>query len=126
MDYPRRVVGGTLTGYHGDTPGATLKVVELDRATRTKRALLGIAAWWAAAASAVFIPVAHFALVPGFLGFGVYSAVRRLRTASVTLGVHGTCPDCDTEQDFEVSERWTEREALACGTCRRSLRFRSD
>lgn len=126
MEYARRAARGTLTGYHGSTPGATVEIVDLDRATRRKRATLGLGAWWATAAAAAFIPVAHFVLVPGFLGFGIYSALRRLRTASVTLRVHGTCPDCHTEQDFDVAERWTDGDGLACGTCRRSLRFRPE
>ena len=70
----------------------------------------------------MFIPVAHFLLVPGFFLFGVHVFLSRMRTADVTTSIRGTCPDCATEQDFEMGGPWGLPRSLACAECGRTLR----
>lgn len=122
MQYAREERRFRLQGYSGRTTEATVLLVTFDRGQRRRRAWLGLSTWWAVGAAAAFIPVAHFVLVPGFVGFGIYSFVQRNRTALVPLSAHGVCPDCDDEQQFDPPARWGDRVSLTCGSCNRSLR----
>lgn len=121
--YVREELRGTLRGYGPRTTEATVQLMRFDRGARLRRAGLGLVTWWTAALASVFIPVAHFVLVPGFLGFGVYSGVRRARSPVVPLEITGTCPDCDTDQAFDVPSRWSDPLDLACSSCRRRLQL---
>ena len=110
-----------VTGYGGGRTTATVTLESFDRPPRVRRALQGIATWWAAALGSVFIPVAHFVLVPSLALFGVYTFFERLGAAQVVVAAHGVCPDCGKEQTLDVSGRWTVPRDIACRYCQRSL-----
>jgi hypothetical protein len=61
---------------------------------RTRRALKAWGACWAAAVPAVFIPIAHFILVPGLLLGGIVGGFFLSRQSDVVLGGKGECPSC--------------------------------
>lgn len=114
---PRRL---TLSGYHGTPTPATLVVATFDRRARLRRAFKALAGFWGAMVVSVFIPVAHFVLVPSFFIIGIWQLFRRLKTAELVRGAHGRCPDCGTEQDFELgSARFPQ--SVTCGSCHRGL-----
>ena len=69
----------------------------------------------------LFIPVAHFILVPTFVGAGIAVAVVRAREDTRLLRVHGVCPRCATAQDFEGGGRFTRTRTLDCPTCHTNL-----
>ena len=92
-----------------------------DRTARWRRAARGLAKWWLVALVTVFIPVAHFVLVPGFGLFGLYVFFRRFRESVVPTSVTGICPDCQTEQQFEVDGQWVLPKTLTCRNCHRGL-----
>lgn len=123
ITYAREERQATLRGYGERTTDATVRLVRFDRRARLRRAGLGLATWWTVAVAGAFIPVAHLVLVPGFLGFGVYSFVRRARSPVVPLSITGVCPDCDAEQEFDPPGRWVEPLRLACGQCGRALQL---
>jgi hypothetical protein len=109
-----------LTGYHGPPTPAALLVASFDGRQRVRRAITGLGACWGAMVVSVFIPVAHFVLVPSWFVAGIWVFFRRLRTAQRVRGVHGRCPDCGTEQDFELgSTRFPQ--SVTCGSCHRGL-----
>jgi hypothetical protein len=112
-----------LTGYSGEERDALLRIRSFDRAERVRRATGGLAISWAVAFGCVFIPVAHFVLVPGFVIYGVFTFVQRLRTATVVVSAHGTCPDCGAEQDLDLFGPWRAGRDLSCRECHRSLRL---
>jgi len=58
---------------------------------RAAKSLLGI---WLVAALCVFIPIAHFILVPGFLIAGVVAASRKLKLTEEGREASGECPAC--------------------------------
>src|SRR5438128_11625865 len=62
-----RVQPFSLSGYHGRPTRGTVTIREFNRQQRTRRALAGLGRWWGVALLSVFIPVAHFILVPSFL-----------------------------------------------------------
>lgn len=121
---PRTIEGRcVLTGYSGEERDAHLRILSFDRGERVRRAVAGLVMWWALALGCVFIPVAHFVLVPGFLLYGVPAFVGRLKTDPVVVEAHGTCPDCGAEQDLDLLGPWREDRDLSCRECHRSLRI---
>ncbi len=111
-----------IVGYADGPAGGEAQVFSFNSGERWARALKGLGLSWLVAAGTVFIPVAHFLLVPGFLFFGIYVFVSRLRAHEVTMRIHGVCPDCGEEQDFEVGGKWALPRSLACRACGRTLR----
>lgn len=113
-----------LTGY-ADTPAsAAVTLHRYGRGERMRRAAKGAGAAWAAALGSVFIPVAHFVLVPTFLVLGAFLGWSRARTRVEAVRVHGRCPDCGTEQDFDAHGSWQTPYPVACQACHRALTIR--
>ncbi len=92
-----------LNGYHGQPTAGRVTIQVFDRALRK---------WWGIAFVSVFIPVAHFILVPSFLAYGGWQFFKRLGTAELATDARGTCPDCGAEQGFR-SIRYTARSRFA-------------
>jgi len=116
-----RLVRCTLTGYGPGTGDASVLVVSYDLPARVRRALIGLGSAGAAAIPAIFIPVAHFFLVPGLVAFGFYLFWRRWHTEESVHRCSGTCPDCVTEQEFDVAGSWEPPHHVTCRCCQRSL-----
>ena len=110
-----------LTGFTGKKTRGSCTVTSFDRVGRWRRAGAALGKSWAAAAVAIFIPVAHAVLVPGFLAFGVYQLAYRLGTPELARNARGTCPDCGTDQALEVAPRWQVPQQVTCSTCHRGL-----
>ena len=110
-----------LTGYGSGRTTATVTIASFDRPERVRRGLKGLATWWAAAVGSVFIPVAHFLLVPSLGLFGVYTFFERLGAAQVATAATGVCPDCGKEQTLDVRGPWRVPRDVACRHCQRSL-----
>jgi len=112
-----------LTGYSATPSTATVTIRSFDKPERIRRALKGLATFWGAAIGSVFIPVAHFLLVPSFALYGAYTFFERLGAERVVVGAEGTCPDCGKPQKLEAGGRWRVPRNVACRYCQRSLRI---
>jgi hypothetical protein len=110
-----------LSGYHGGPTPATLLVASFDAGQRLRRAVKGLGGFWGAMVVSVFLPVAHFVLVPSFFGIGIWQFFRRLRQQEQVRGAHGACPDCGAEQDFETGARLSLPMSVQCRQCHRGL-----
>src|SRR5262249_3057376 len=97
--------GATLHVFGAAPTHATAAAEPLNLGGRLARSLRILLACWAAAIVSIFIPVAHFFLVPGFLVLGVVLAVVRGRDRERLLRLHGLCPRCRREQEFVQSGR---------------------
>src|SRR5436189_3490573 len=82
-----RVQPFSLSGYHGRPTRGTVTIREFNRQQRTRRALEGLGKWWGVALLSVFIPVAHFVLVPSFVLYGMWQFFQRLGTAERAPGL---------------------------------------
>ena len=118
-----RVQPFILRGYNGEPTHGTVTIYELDREQRVRRALAGLGTWWGVALVCVFIPVAHFVLVPSFLVYGMWHFFQRLGIAEVATNARGTCPDCGTEQQLDLASRWRALQPVTCTRCQRGLRL---
>jgi hypothetical protein len=119
-------VPASLTAFGAPPTRATAVVVRQGPGRRAARALGALAAFWGGAAVAVFIPVAHFVLVPTLLVAGAVTAVLRLREDARLAAVRGVCPRCGTEQEFESGGRFRREQTLDCPRCHNHLRLIAD
>jgi len=62
---------------------------------RSKRAITALLACWVVAGVTLFIPIAHFFLVPAFLIAGPVLFFLRSRQDEAKEKIEGTCPHCD-------------------------------
>ncbi len=124
MDKASSVVELSLEGYSGHANRVTVTVSSYDRATRLRRALVGLTVGWALALVSLAVPLAHFLLVPGFLVLGMVLFTHRIRLRRTAAGAHGTCPDCGEEQEFDLPARWRLPARTACSRCQRVLELR--
>ena len=111
-----------IRGFAADPAEGVAEVLSFSKRERTRRASKGLGLSWLVAAGTVFIPVAHFLLVPGFFLFGIYVFASRMRVTEITARVQGSCPDCASEQAFESGGRWELPRSMTCGACGRTLR----
>lgn len=70
----------------------SLHVTVYDKHDRMIRAGKLLAIFWGFAVASIFIPIAHFALVPGFLLAGPLMAYFRYRVISRSENAVGQCP----------------------------------
>jgi DNA-directed RNA polymerase subunit RPC12/RpoP len=110
-------VAGTLSIFGAAPTPATLTLVPLSPGRRLVRALVALSVCWVAAGLAVFIPVAHFVLVPALAIAGVVGFVIRVRERQRFLRVHGMCPRCGREQDFVPGGSMGGRPTVDCPAC---------
>ncbi len=116
-----RIEKFVLTGYGDSTTAGEATVVHFDGGERMARAGKGLAMAWGAALASVFIPVAHFLLVPGFFLAGLVVFVKRMRRKVVVDTVRGACPDCNHDQSFDTANDWCLPMHLTCANCSRLL-----
>jgi hypothetical protein len=109
---------GYLTVFGAPPRPVAVRVIELSLARRVGRALVVLLFCWGLALPAVPIILAHFILVPGLVATGLVLAYLRLRTVRVVVGIHGACPRCGVEQDFEPSS-WGR--TTTCPRCKNEL-----
>jgi len=107
----------SLVAFGAPPSHATAVLVTQNLGQRLARALGGLVGCWVAAIVSVFIPVAHFFLVPGFLVLGVGWAVLRARERERLLELRGICPRCGREEEFGRGERQGRRTWVTCPGC---------
>ncbi len=113
-----------LQGYSDTLASAEVDVVTYSAGERVLRAFGGLGMGWGAGIVCAFIPVAHFFLVPAAFVVGIVLFILRLRVHRRAVEAHGTCPDCGTEQQLDMSGRWRLPQDLECRSCHRGLVLR--
>ncbi|HED39331.1 MAG TPA: hypothetical protein ENJ13_02750 [Chromatiales bacterium] len=78
---------------NGSTIGQ-LHITTYSQKERTARAIKMLALMWGLAIITLFIPLAHFVLVPGFLIAGPVIAYKRYQMAQHPSKADGECPTC--------------------------------
>lgn len=93
-----------------------------DPQAQMKRAVKAGLACLGAAVVSVFLPLAHFVLVPGFLLASPFVFFFILKQESVVLGGKGTCPECQKPFDIVRSPNRFPMSDL-CSHCKRPVRI---
>jgi hypothetical protein len=111
----------TLTVF-GASPSAGIAVVRRrSLASRARRAAVALGAAWLLAFPAIFLPVAHFVLVPGLVIGGVVLAAIRLRESRTLDRLRATCPRCGAALDVRPGGRFSLPRPVQCVHCRNQL-----
>jgi len=114
-------VPATLTAFGAAPTDAVATIVIQAPGRRFARALAALGTCWGLALGGLFIPVAHFILVPTFVTAGIVIAVMRGREDRRLLRARGRCPRCGIEQEFAAGGRMTREVRLDCPHCHNSL-----
>lgn len=113
-----RSIAVTLAFESGYAPSdATALIIDRSLANRVARAVGSAAICFAFAFVCVFVPLAHFVLVPSFLVAGITLFVIRLRENSSLAEVRGVCPRCREQRVFPASGRFRDKRSLRCNQC---------
>ena len=110
-------VAVSLTAFGFSPRPATAVVIEQSTGERVGRAFAGLGMFWALALGGLFIPVAHFILVPTFLTAGIIMAVKRSKENRRLAEVSGPCPRCGAAQTFKAGGRFADGRSLDCPAC---------
>jgi hypothetical protein len=113
-------VPATLTAFGYSPRPATALVVDQAPPERFARVVSGLVMCWGLALVSLFIPVAHFILVPTFVAAGVIVAVKRVREDRRLVRLRGACPRCEAEQEFKPGGRFASR-GIVCPKCHGNL-----
>jgi hypothetical protein len=111
----------TLEVFGANPVPATAVVRQLSIASRLGRAGVGLGIAWLLAFPAIFLPVLHFVLVPGFVIGGVVLAAVRLREDRTLARVEGTCPRCRAGLDVTPGGRFRLPRSVQCPQCKNTL-----
>jgi len=84
---------------------------------RAIRVAKGLGACWGLALVTLFIPLAHFVLVPGFLIGGLVIAARWSGQTRTYVDVRGHCPACEEETGFKVRGKFLLPKETNCQAC---------
>jgi hypothetical protein len=110
-------VAATLTAF-GAVPTCALVTIGAQTVgRRVSRALRVAGTVWGAAVLAVFIPIAHFVLVPTLLVLGAVLGALRLRLDRIIVSVVGPCPRCGRDGEFPLDSRRVISQRLTCPGC---------
>jgi len=110
-------VAVSLTAFGFPPRPATALVIEQSTGERVARVFAGLGMFWALALGGLFIPVAHFILVPAFLTAGIIMAVKRSQEDRRLTEVRGPCPRCGAQQTFKAGGRFEPGKSLDCSAC---------
>ncbi len=86
-------------------------------ADRTKRAVTMWVACWVIAGITVFIPLAHFFLVPAFLIAGPVMFFQRIKQEDEKDKVTGTCPRCSEDINIKLEATDALPKWVYCPQC---------
>jgi hypothetical protein len=111
----------SLTAFGHPPCWVTAVIIEQRPSQRLGRALAGLGMCWALALGGLFIPVAHFILVPTFVVAGIVVAVRRARENRRLLLLRGACPRCGAAQEFKPGGRFVTGRSIDCPKCHGTL-----
>jgi hypothetical protein len=77
--------------------------------------------FWGLGLASVFIPVAHFVLVPTFVVGGIVTAFVRAREDRRLILLHGACARCGAAQEFRPGGRFADGRSFDCPKCHGNL-----
>lgn len=92
-----------LYGAPGEEGEAEVEIDAWSMRKRSGKALFTLVICWLLAALAIFIPVAHFLLVPAFFMAGFVGALLSGRREGIVVGSNAKCPQCATALNLEAA-----------------------
>ena len=88
---------------------------------RSSRAITALLACWAAAGITLFIPIAHFFLVPAFFIAGPVLFYFRFKQVEAKEKIDGHCPNCDQEITIALENTDKLPKRTYCPACDKAI-----
>ena len=114
-------VPALLTAFGHPPQPVQAVIIEQAPGQRFARTLTGLGMFWGLGLASVFIPVAHFVLVPTFVVAGIVMAVKRAREDRRLVLVRGACPRCGAVQELRPGGRFLDGRSFDCPNCHGNL-----
>jgi len=114
-------VPAQLTAFGHPPQPVVAAIIEQAPGQRFARTLGGLGMFWGLALVSLFIPVAHFILVPTFLVAGIAMAIKRSQEDRRLLRVRGACPRCGAVQELAPGGRFVDGRSFDCPKCHGNL-----
>lgn len=114
-------IQASLTAFGHPPSRVTAVVIEQTPPQRLGRTLAGLGMFWALALGGLFIPVAHFILVPTFVVTGIIVGLKRAREDRRLVQLRGACPRCGAAQEFKAGGRFATGCSVDCPKCHGTL-----
>jgi hypothetical protein len=111
----------TLSAFGAPATSGVATILHRSLASRASRAGAALGVAWLLAFPAIFLPVAHFVLVPGLIIGGVVLGAIRLAEARTLARVRGVCPRCQAALDLSPGGRYRLPRMVQCDRCRNEL-----
>ena len=102
---------------------ARLETRHYDRRDRIKYAFKMLSLSWLGAAVTLFIPLAHFILVPSFILLGIYLAISALRQLYIMDNASGKCPSCKEVIKIKLESKDQLPKWSYCPFCNKSVQI---
>ena len=116
MAAPREIsVSLALIGEQSTTGKATL--IDRPIVSRVGRGAIVLLGLWFVAGLCIFIPLAHFVLVPSFAIAGIAMFVVRVLDDTSLVQAEGVCPRCHVQRTFEGAGRYRPGRTVHCAGC---------
>ena len=94
--------------------------INWETADRPKNAAKTLGMWLAFCFASIFVPIAHFFLVPTLFITAFVLAIDKSREVKRNDGGTGECPKC--HQSFVIEKsKWVDRMTDTCGNCHDDL-----
>lgn len=111
-----------LDSGNGTQAQGELQITLFSPQDRMRRALKVLGICWALAVVTLFIPIAHFFLVPGFLIAGPVSAYKLYNVTEQPEKIVTTCPHCQQQVEVEMEASEALPVWKYCPECNGALR----
>ena len=108
---------------NGNSQTGTMFYTAFSAADRTTRAVTAQVICWILAGITLFIPIAHFFLVPAFLIAGPVMAFSRYKQTNAKEKVEGTCPRHNGQFTINLETTDTLPKWTYCPECDGAIQF---
>jgi len=112
-----------LKNNDGKTTPGEMQTTLFDHADCIKRGLQRLGFFWLLAGITLFIPLAHFVLVPGFLIAGPVVAYLTFKTSQVRDHSTGICPTCNENIKIAMDAKDELPKWTYCPACNTPLQI---
>lgn len=113
----------SLKDNDGKITAGEMQTTLFDQGDCIKRGLQRLGFFWLLAGITLFIPLAHFVLVPGFLIAGPVIAYLTFKTTQVRDHTTGACPACDTGIKINMDGKDELPKWTYCPSCNMPLQI---
>lgn len=117
----KEILDITISNDEGKYTDGVMHYTAYTSGDRTSRAIIALTACLAGAGITLFIPIAHFFLVPAFLIAGPVLFVLRIKQHEAKENVEGSCPSCNEKISITLENTDQLPKRTYCPACDKAI-----